>query len=97
LNSKKPTYTVPNGIEFDLITKIKPAKEKPDIIFVGRLMSHKNVDILIKSIKLIKEKNLKIKSLIIGDGHEKKKLEELTRKLNLEKNIRSLKIGKSIK
>jgi glycosyltransferase involved in cell wall biosynthesis len=90
LNSKKPTYTVPNGIEFDLITKIKPAKEKTDVIFVGRLISHKNIDILIKSIKLIKEKNPEIKSLIIGDGPEKKKLEELTQKLNLEKNIKFL-------
>jgi glycosyltransferase involved in cell wall biosynthesis len=90
LNSKKLTYAVPNGIEFDLITKIKPAKEKSDVIFVGRLMSYKNVDVLIKSIKLIKEKNPEIKSLIIGDGPDKKKLEELTRKLNLEKNIKFL-------
>jgi glycosyltransferase involved in cell wall biosynthesis len=90
LNLKKLTYTVPNGIEFDLITKIKPAKEKSDVIFVGRLMSHKNVDILIKSIKLIKEKNPEIKSLIIGDGPEKKNLEALAQKLNLEKNINFL-------
>jgi len=50
-------------------------------------MSHKNVDILIKSIKLIKEKNPEIKSLIIGDGPEKKGLEVLAQKSNLEKNI----------
>jgi glycosyltransferase involved in cell wall biosynthesis len=90
LNSKKPIYTVPNGIEFDLITKINPAKEKSDVIFAGRLISHKNIDILIKSIKLIKEKNPEIKSLIIGDGPEKKNLEALTQKLNLEKNIKFL-------
>ena len=90
LNSKKLIYTVPNGIEFDLITKIKPAKEKSDVIFVGRLISYKNIDILIKSIKLIKEKNPEIKSLIIGDGPEKKNLEALTQKLNLEKNIKFL-------
>ena len=90
LNSKKRIYTVPNGIEFDLITKIKSAKEESDVIFVGRLTSHKNVDIFIKAIKLIKEKNLEIKSLIIGDGPEKKTLEALTQKLNLKKNIKFL-------
>ena len=90
LNSKKSIYTVPNGIEFDLITKIKPAKEKSDVIFVGRLISSKNVDILIKSIKLIRGKNPEIKSLIIGDGPEKKNLEALTQKLNLEKHIKFL-------
>lgn len=57
---------------------------------MGRLISHKNVDILIKSIKLIKEKNPEIKSLIIGDGPEKKNLEALAQKLNLEKNIKFL-------
>jgi len=55
---------------------------------MGRLISNKNVDMLIKSIELIKGKNPEIKSLIIGDSPEKKKLEELTRKLNLEKNIK---------
>jgi glycosyltransferase involved in cell wall biosynthesis len=90
LNSNKPIYTVPNGIEFGLITKIKPAKEKSDVFFAGRLIPSKNVNILIKSIKLIKEKNPEIKSLIIGDGPEKKKLEELTKELNLEKNIKFL-------
>jgi glycosyltransferase involved in cell wall biosynthesis len=90
LNSKKPIYTIPNGIEFDLIIKIKPAKEKTDVIFVGRLMSYKNVDILIKSIKLIMEKNPEVKALIIGDGPEKRTLETLIQKLNLEKNIKFL-------
>ncbi|MCL5072415.1 MAG: glycosyltransferase family 4 protein [Actinobacteria bacterium] len=90
LNSKKPIYTVTNGIELDSIEKIAPAKEKSDIIFAGRLISHKNVDILIKSIKLIVEKNPDIKSLIIGDGPEKERLESLTQKLNLERNIKFL-------
>ena len=65
-------------------------KEKTDVIFAGRLMSYKNVDVLIKSIKLIKEKNPEIKSLIIGDGPEKKRFEALTQKLNLGKNIKFL-------
>ena len=90
LNSKKFISTVPNGIEFDLITKIKPAEEKSDVIFVGRLLAHKNVDVLIKSIMLIKDKNPEIKFIIIGDGPEKNKLETLTQKLNLGKNIKFL-------
>ncbi|MHA1394981.1 MAG: glycosyltransferase, partial [Promethearchaeota archaeon] len=42
------------------------------------------------SVKLIKEKNPEIKSLIIGDGPEKKRLEVLAQKLNLEKNLKFL-------
>ncbi|MBA7557564.1 putative glycosyltransferase EpsD [subsurface metagenome] len=54
------------------------------------MLDNKNVDILIKSIQLIKEKIPKIKCLIIGDGPEKKNLEALTQELNLEKNIKFL-------
>ncbi|MBE3128391.1 MAG: glycosyltransferase family 4 protein [Actinobacteria bacterium] len=90
LKSKKKIYTIPNGDDFEKIQKIEPSKRKTDIIFAGRLLSHKNVDVLIKSIHLVKERKQNIKCLIIGDGPEKKNLELLTKKLNLDKNIKFL-------
>ncbi|MDD5622429.1 MAG: glycosyltransferase family 4 protein [Actinomycetota bacterium] len=87
LRSRKKIYTIPNGNDFKKIQRIKPAGRKFDVIFTGRLLSHKNVDILIKSIHLIKEKKQEIRCLIIGEGPEKNNLETLTKKLNLEKNI----------
>jgi len=87
LGSRKKIYTIPNGNDFEKIQKIRPTGKKFDVIFAGRLLSHKNVDILIKSIHLIKEKKQEIKCLIIGEGPERKNLEMLTKKLNLEKNI----------
>lgn len=79
--------TIPNAIDIKKINSIKPAKEKSDVIFAGRLNEHKNVDILIKAIKILEEKNQKIKCIIIGDGPEKQNLQHLTNKLNLNKNI----------
>lgn len=90
LNCKKPIHTILNGIEYDIITKIEPAKEETDIIFAGRLVSHKNIDLLIKSIGTIKRKNPTIRLTIIGEGPEKKSLELLTEKLDLKKNIQFL-------
>ena len=90
LKFKKKIYTIPNGNDFEKIQEIKSSRRKSDVIFAGRLLDNKNVDILIKSIQLIKEKIPKIKCLIIGDGPEKKNLEVLTQKLNLEKNINFL-------
>jgi len=90
LKFKKKIYTIPNGNDFGKIQEIKPYRNQSDVIFSGRLLHNKNVDILIKSIELIKEKKPKIKCLIIGDGPEKKNLEVLTQKLNLEKNIKFL-------
>jgi glycosyltransferase involved in cell wall biosynthesis len=90
LKFKKKIYIISCGNDFEKIQEIKSSRRKSDVIFAGRLLNNKNVDILIKSIQLIKEKIPKIKCLIIGDGPEKKNLEALAQKLNLEKNIKFL-------
>ncbi len=79
---------IPNAIDIKKISLIKPAKESSDIIFAGRLNEHKNVDILIKSIKIIKKQNPGIKCIIVGDGPEKNNLKKLVIESNLEKNIK---------
>lgn len=84
------TRVIPNGIDIKRIESIKPSTIKSDAIFVGRLIKHKNVDILIKSIDILKEENPSIKCLIIGDGPESPKLKRLTKELNLEDNIKFL-------
>jgi len=85
--SKKEIITIPDGMDFDHIQKIKASNTKSDVIFAGRLLSHKNVDVLIKSIAILKENKPDIKCLIIGDGPEKKQLEKIATTLNLNKNI----------
>ncbi len=88
LLSKKDIITIPVGVDFEKIKKIPASSEKSDVIFAGRLFSHKNVNVLIKLIAILKENRPSIKCLIIGGGSEKKNLEALTQKLNLKKNIK---------
>ncbi|MBU3907035.1 MAG: glycosyltransferase family 4 protein [Nanoarchaeota archaeon] len=79
-----------DGIDMDKINSINPIKtrrEMYDIIFVGRLTHQKNVPLLIQSVGLLKKEFPSIKVNIIGDGPERKKLESLTKGLNLEKNV----------
>ncbi|MHB1334875.1 MAG: glycosyltransferase family 4 protein [Candidatus Humimicrobiaceae bacterium] len=90
LKCKKNIYTIPNGNDYEKIQKIIPAQKKSDVIFAGRLLSNKNVDVLIKSIQLVKERKPEIKCLIVGDGPEKKNMEILAQKLNMENNINFL-------
>lgn len=89
VNPKK-IVVINNAIDIKSIEKIKPSKEISDVIFAGRLLSHKNVDVLIKSISYLKEANSNyknIKCIIVGDGPELNNLKNLTSKLNLTKNI----------
>jgi glycosyltransferase involved in cell wall biosynthesis len=78
---------IPNAIDIKEIEKVKPSKQTSDIIFVGRFLAHKNVDILIKAISYIKEKDSNIKCIIVGDGPEMDNLKQLTKSLNLNKNV----------
>jgi len=88
--NKKHISVVYNWVDIKEIEEIKKFKEESDIIYAGRLMKHKNIDILIKSIFLIKKKLPDIKAVIIGNGPEKTKLRALIKGLGLENNIKFL-------
>ena len=57
------------------------------ILFVGRLASEKNVEFLINCQKELVKKIKNIKLLIVGDGPDKEKYEELSKGNGLENNI----------
>ena len=78
---------VPNGISIADLEGIVPATLRSDVIFVGRLLSHKNVDVLIGSLALLKPNYPKIKCIIVGKGPEKNNLIELVQKNDLLENV----------
>src|SRR5579884_903385 len=78
LRYEKPVCTLPNGIDYPEIEKIAPASTESDIIYAGRLLDFKHVDVLIRAVSLIKTKSPSIKCTIIGDGPERTSLEELS-------------------
>jgi len=90
LGVRKKIIISPNGIDKKELEKVQPARIKSDIIYAGRLMDFKHIDILIEAIALIKIKYKTIRCIIIGDGPEKKNLEKLVKKLGLEKSIKFL-------
>jgi len=86
INSKK-SIIIPAGIDFNHITKVQPSNEKSSVIFAGRLIKEKNVDVLINSIDTIKKKIPDIKCMIIGEGPEELRLKKLVNDLQIEDNI----------
>ncbi len=59
----------------------------PKIITIARLDKRKSHQNILMCIKNLKEKFPKIKYISIGDGEERKKLEELKKELNLDKEV----------
>jgi glycosyltransferase involved in cell wall biosynthesis len=78
---------IPNGISIDELESIVPATSRSDVIFVGRLLSNKNVDVLIQSIALLKIKYPEIRCTIVGKGPERSKLIEIAQENDLLENV----------
>jgi glycosyltransferase involved in cell wall biosynthesis len=87
LSSTKPVRNITNGIDARAIARLAPARETSDIIFVGRLLAHKNVDLLVRAVAEIHEVRPSIRCLIVGDGPERELLENLARELGVTSNI----------
>jgi glycosyltransferase involved in cell wall biosynthesis len=87
LNFKRKINTIALGINYQEIKNVKKSDQKSDVIFAGRLLSHKNVDVLIKAINILKSKSPDIKCFIVGEGPEKEKLQKLAEDFNLSENI----------
>ena len=87
---KKEIKTVPLGVDIESISQAKPSEHKSDIIFVGRLLSHKNADLLVRAIALIKKTMSNVVCNIVGDGPEKFSIQNLIKNLDLEDNVHML-------
>nr|WP_319372574.1 glycosyltransferase family 4 protein [uncultured Methanobacterium sp.] len=92
IRTVKDAVIIPPGLNFKEIREVEPYnleddEKKWDIIYAGRLIKDKRVDLLIKSLALVKKSLGKVNCLIIGEGPEEAKLHELTEKLNLESSV----------
>lgn len=94
-----PEFLVRLGIErekivhlpsFYLDSKIfhqQNIEKKYDLLFAGRLVSNKGLDLLVKIIALEKKVNPKIKVGIVGSGPEEMKFKKEIRQLGLHENV----------
>lgn len=94
-------YIVPTGIEvekfylennreLDIVKKRESLGLKRDdfvILFVGRIGSEKNVELLLTSMRYIVNNCPKAKLLIVGDGPDLNKYKTFVKKQGLEENI----------
>lgn len=87
LKVKTPIVTVPLGVDFDRIRDASPSAGA-DVLYAGRLLGHKGVDVLLRAVAAAATIDPKINGLIVGDGPERANLEALTHTLGLDNRIR---------
>lgn len=74
---------VPPGIDIEKIRSLPHARNHFDVIFAGRLLSHKNVPLLVKAISKYNRLHGNISCLIIGNGPERKRIMTLAQSLDV--------------
>jgi glycosyltransferase involved in cell wall biosynthesis len=79
---------VPNGVDAARIADVPPSPQSTDLIYVGRLLDHKQVHLLIEAMRLLRERRPDATLLIIGDGPERPALERLAATLALRESVR---------
>lgn len=82
--SGKETTIIPNGIDRDRILALPVAEGGVDVIYAGRLIREKHVDLLIEAIALCAIERPDIRCVIIGDGPERNRLQQLARLSRVE-------------
>lgn len=79
---------VGNGVSLDAIKRTSASRERSDIVFVGRLIEDKKVDLLLQAVHRLMGEFPEIRCTIVGDGPERKHLERLVASLSLGANVR---------
>jgi len=92
--SKKKIKIIPEGVDLEKFNRDIDASDineklgnERKILFVGNLHPNKGVHFLIKSFVLVKSRINDVKLVIVGDGPLKHYLINLTKRLNLEKDV----------
>lgn len=76
-----PITVVPNGIDLDEVASAYPDPVATDVTVVGRLISHKRVDMLFEAIAKLRAEGLALTCRVIGYGPEQEDLHELAERL----------------
>jgi glycosyltransferase involved in cell wall biosynthesis len=81
---------IENKLDIDFLKKATTDLAGYQILFAGRLIAHKRVDILLKTVEILKHKHPNICLGIIGDGPESKTLKQIAFDLKIEDNVKFL-------
>jgi glycosyltransferase involved in cell wall biosynthesis/peptidoglycan/xylan/chitin deacetylase (PgdA/CDA1 family) len=83
-----PILTVPLGVDVEGIDAAAPSHVTTDVLFAGRLLAHKNVDILIRAVAIAADGRPGLRCTIVGEGPERLALERLAGDLGVSEGVR---------
>ncbi len=81
--------TVPNGIDSRALERAAASSSgiAADLVVVGRLLAHKNVDVALRALRLIHDTGERLTMAVVGQGPERQALEALAADLGLASSV----------
>ena len=87
LGVKAPVRTIETGVDLAAIDAEGKSTLQSDVLFAGRLLANKNVNILLRAVALMKDDRPQLCCRIVGEGPERSRLEALSTELGIEDNV----------
>lgn len=84
---KERIFDMPHMIEVPARKQPQPKGSKLVLGAMGRFVPEKGFDLLLKSLKILKDRKHKFKLLLAGDGHEKQLILNMVSDLDLTKEV----------
>lgn len=79
---------IPNPYDARIFRRSAQEQERPsDLIFIGRLVTEKGIDLLLEALARLRERALFPRLTIVGPGPERSALEQLATRLGLGKQV----------
>ena len=79
---------VPNGVNVAELAEATPAGEPIDLLFVGRLIDEKRVDLLLEAVAMLREGHRDLRCAVVGDGPELPALQQRAEDLGVGELVR---------
>lgn len=87
-----PVDVIPNGVDCERFTtaplKRPNASKTLDLLYVGRLIPLKRIDLIIKAMALLNTQGMPVEFQIVGRGEQQSELERLMKALGLQTQVR---------
>ncbi|WLT38829.1 glycosyltransferase family 4 protein [Synechocystis sp. B12] len=82
-----PSTVIPNPYREEIFYEIPQIPRNKNLVFLGRFVSDKGVDLLIKALANLRQQRLTPSLTMIGKGVEEENLRKLTQELNLTDQV----------
>jgi glycosyltransferase involved in cell wall biosynthesis len=87
VSRRQRVFVGPNGIDLGHIQATPPAAEAYDLLFVGRLLPHKGVDLLLEAVSKLAARGTQLTLAVVGDGPCAADLKWRANVLRLQSNV----------